>query len=52
MESVKISPKFQARTSLELADSIILAAARLHGAILWTQDEHSVACPARYFPRR
>lgn len=33
-----------AKTSLELslpmADSIILATARLHDAILWTQDEH------------
>jgi len=45
-----------ARTSLELAlplaDSIILATARLHDAILWTQDEHFRKIPGvRYFPK-
>jgi predicted nucleic acid-binding protein len=45
-----------ARTSLELglpmADSIILATARLHDALLWTQDEHFRGLPGvRYFPR-
>ena len=45
-----------ARTSLELglpmADSIILATARLHDALLWTQDEHFRDLPGvRYFPR-
>jgi predicted nucleic acid-binding protein len=25
---------------LPLADSVILASARAHGAVLWTQDEH------------
>lgn len=44
-----------AKTSLELslpmADSIILATARLHDAILWTQDEHfSGVDGVRYFP--
>lgn len=44
-----------AKTSLELslpmADSIILATARLHAAILWTQDEHfSGLDGVRYFP--
>jgi predicted nucleic acid-binding protein len=45
-----------ARTSLEqglpMADSIILATARLHDALLWTQDEHFRDLPGvRYFPR-
>jgi len=45
-----------ARTSMELglpmADSIILATARLHDALLWTQDEHFRDLPGvRYFPR-
>jgi predicted nucleic acid-binding protein len=43
-----------ARVSLELslpmADSIILATARLHDAVLWTQDEHFAAISGvRYF---
>lgn len=44
---VELSPSLAmvaAKTSLELAlpmaDSIILATARLHNALLWTQDEH------------
>ncbi len=45
-----------ARTSLELglpmADSIILATARLYDALLWTQDEHFRGLPhVRYFKR-
>lgn len=45
-----------ARTSLELglpmADSIILATARLHDALLWTLDVHFRDLPGvRYFPR-
>jgi predicted nucleic acid-binding protein len=45
-----------ARTSLELglpmADSIILATARLYDALLWTQDEHFRGQPdVRYFKR-
>lgn len=45
-----------ARTSLELglpmADSIILATARLHDALLWTQDEHFRGLPdVHYFTR-
>jgi predicted nucleic acid-binding protein len=44
-----------AKTSLELslpmADSIILATARLYDAMLWTQDEHfSGLAGVRYFP--
>ena len=38
-----------AKTSLEIglpmADSIILATARLHDALLWTQDEHFRGLP-------
>ena len=57
---VELSPSLAmvaARTSLELglpmADSIILATARLHDAVLWTQDEHFTSLPGvRYFPKR
>ncbi len=46
-----------AKTSLELAlpmaDSIILATARLHQAFLWTQDEHfSGLSGVQYYPKR
>lgn len=46
-----------AKTSLELglpmADSIILATARLHSALLWTQDEHFCAVEGvRFCPKR
>lgn len=46
-----------AKTSLELAlpmaDSIILATARLHSAALWTQDEHfSGLTGVHYFPAK
>ncbi|HBG07875.1 MAG: twitching motility protein PilT [Geobacteraceae bacterium GWC2_58_44] len=44
---IELSPSLAmvaAKTSLELAlpmaDSIILATARLHNALLWTQDDH------------
>lgn len=41
-----------ARHALPLADSIIYATAILHGATLWTQDEHFKGLPkVRYFPR-
>lgn len=58
--AVELSPSLAmiaARTSLELAlpmaDSIILATARLHDAILWTQDEHFQGLPGvRYFPKQ
>jgi predicted nucleic acid-binding protein len=57
---VELSPSLAmvaARTSLELvlpmADSIILATARLHDAVLWTQDEHFQNLPdVRYLPKR
>jgi predicted nucleic acid-binding protein len=57
---VELSPSLamiSARTSLELAlpmaDSIILATARLHDAILWTQDEHFRTLPdVRYFTKQ
>ena len=46
-----------ARTSFDLglpmADSLILATARLHDATLWTQDEHFRDIPGvRYLPKR
>ena len=41
-----------ARHALPLADSLIYATARRHGATLWTQDEHFRNLPhVRYFPR-
>jgi len=57
---VELSPSLAmvaARTGLELglpmADSIILATARQHDALLWTQDEHFQGLPGvRYFPKR
>jgi toxin FitB len=41
-----------ARHPLPLADSIIYAATLIHGATLWTQDEHFKNLPkVRYFPK-
>lgn len=41
------------RHSLPMADSIILAAAREHGAVVWTLDEHfSNLDNVRYFPTK
>ena len=59
-KAVMLSPSqamVAAQTSLEtglpMADSIILATARLHKAILWTQDEHFRGLPdVRYFPKQ
>lgn len=59
-KSVMLSPSqamIAAQTSLEaglpMADSIILATARLHKAILWTQDEHFRGLhDVRYFPKQ
>jgi predicted nucleic acid-binding protein len=40
-------------TKLPLADSVVLATARLHGATLWTQDADFESLPGvRYRPRR
>lgn len=37
---------------LPMADSLIYAAARRHGAVLWTQDAHFDGLPGvRYFPK-
>jgi len=37
---------------LALADSVVLATARLHGAVLWTQDADFAGLPGvRYVPR-
>lgn len=59
-KAVTLSPSqamVAAQTSLEtglpMADSIILATARLHKAILWSQDEHFRGLPdVRYFPKQ
>lgn len=55
-KTVELSPSLAmmaARTSLELAipmaDSIILTTARLHDAVLWTQDEHFCSIPGVRF---
>jgi len=41
-----------ARQPLPLADSIIYATALIHGATLWTQDEHFEGMPqVRYFSK-
>jgi predicted nucleic acid-binding protein len=40
-ESLALSAaRLSAELKLPMADSLILAAARAHNAILWTQDEH------------
>jgi predicted nucleic acid-binding protein len=59
-KSVMLSPSLAmvaAQASLEMglpmADSVILATARQHNALLWTQDEHFRGLPGvRYFPRQ
>lgn len=59
-KAVTLSPSLAmvaAQTSLEtglpMADSIILATARQHKALLWTQDEHFRDLPGvRYFPKQ
>jgi toxin FitB len=56
---VELSPSLAmvaAKTSLDLslplADSIILATARLHRATLWTQDRHFASLPGvRFFAK-
>ena len=41
------------RHSLPMADSIILAAAREHGATVWTLDDDFSGLPdVRYFPKK
>ena len=35
-----------------MADSLILATAREHGATLWTQDEHFASLPEVQFVRK
>lgn len=58
-KAVTLSPSLAmvaAQTSLEtglpMADSIILATARQHKALLWTQDEHfRDLSGVRYFPK-
>ncbi|OYY50837.1 MAG: hypothetical protein B7Y54_11940 [Polaromonas sp. 35-63-240] len=40
------------RNGLPLADSLIYATARMHGATLWTQDQHFEGLPGvRYFQK-
>lgn len=44
--------KLSAETGLAMADSIILATARAHGAVVWTQDAHFAGLTdVRYLPR-
>ena len=39
--------------ALPMADAIILATARAHGATLWTQDVHFKSLPGvKYFPKK
>jgi len=39
-------------TGLPMADSLIYATAKLHGAVLWTQDTHFEGLPGvKFFPR-
>lgn len=46
-----VAAKLSLELSLPMADSIILATARLHGATLWTQDRHFCTVPeVRYIP--
>ena len=48
-----IAAKTSVELALPLADSIILATARVHQATLWTQDQHFDGVPGvRYFPKR
>jgi predicted nucleic acid-binding protein len=47
-----VSARMSLELALPMADSIILATARFHEAILWTQDEHFSNLPGvRYFPK-
>jgi toxin FitB len=40
------------RNGLPLADSLIYATAQIHGAVLWTQDQHFEGMPGvRYFKK-
>ena len=40
------------RNGLPLADSLIYATAQMHGAMLWTQDQHFEGLPGvRYFQK-
>lgn len=45
--------KLSLQYSLPMADAIILATARAHGATLWTQDVHfKDIAGVKYFPRK
>jgi len=47
-----VAAKLSAELKLPMADSLILATARLHKAVLWTQDAHFQGLPnVRYFPK-
>ena len=47
MEAAALSHKH----GLHMADSLVLATARAHGATVWTQDAHFSGLPdAKYFP--
>lgn len=45
--------RLAAQTGLAMADAIVLATARVHGAELWTQDaDFAGLAGVRYFPKR
>jgi predicted nucleic acid-binding protein len=51
-EIAMFAAKISLETGLALADSVILATARHHRAILWTQDRHFAAVEGvKYFPK-
>lgn len=48
-----VAARLGSELDLPLADAVILATARLHGAVLWTQDSRFQGLPnVRYKPRR
>lgn len=44
--------RISSELKLAMADSLILATAREHGATLWTQDEHFASLPEVQFVRK
>lgn len=50
-EVALLAAKLSLEHHLPMADSIIYTTARLHGAVLWTMDEHFVGLQnVKYFP--
>jgi predicted nucleic acid-binding protein len=47
-----LAAKLSLDVKIPMADSIILATAQIHGAVLWTQDNYFQSLPGvRYFPK-